>query len=155
MEEKKEMEIDELGQYDIYNDFLATLYECQEICQIAINHSLEEGGDFVKREHIRWLSDTIEITKITSGYFIRDSEYSADLINLCGYVCEDCADSCEQFFEDETMKVCAEVCRNCSSLCQDILGNNEEECCDEESEEEAEESSPKQPEPNPDRQDKK
>jgi hypothetical protein len=99
-------------------------------------HSLNEGGDFAKTEHIRWLLSCAEICQITANFVLINSEYAGDMLSTCAFICDDCAQSCETFFNDENMVRCAEVCRNCAQKCRDSI---EEEEIEEEEVEEMEE----------------
>jgi hypothetical protein len=103
------------------NELLATLAECRESCTIGLMHSLNEDGDFTAKDHIVWLLDCAEICNVTTNFLLRDSEYSGDIINICSYICEDCAESCESFFEDANMKNCGEICRKCADKCRDAV----------------------------------
>lgn len=109
------------------NDLLAHLEECEEMCLLSQMYSLRQGGDFAERSHMRWLMDCADICSITKKFYIRDSEYAGDLLNICAYVCDDCAESCEKFFEDEHMKNCAKVCRDCAEKCEEAIEVDEEE----------------------------
>lgn len=109
------------------NELLATLAQCHETCTKGLIHSLNEGGDFVRKDHIVWLLDCSEICKVSTNFLLRDSDYSGDILNLCSYICEDCAESCETFFDDAHMKNCAEICRKCSDKCRDAVDIEEVE----------------------------
>jgi hypothetical protein len=118
---------------------LATLEECRETTLASAMHSLERGGDHAKEEHIRWLLDTAEATTVAANFLVRDSEYAGDMLNLCSYICDDCATSCEDLPDDENMVHCAQVCRNCASACREaVIGEEVEEEIDEMEEEEDE-----------------
>lgn len=108
-------------------DLIAYLDECEEECLSGVNHSLEEGGDFVKKAHMVWLMDCADICDLAKRYVLRDSEYAGDILNLCSLICEDCAESCDTYFNDEHMVHCAEVCRNCAAACRDAIDLDDEE----------------------------
>jgi len=110
-------------------DLIANLDQCEEECLSGIRHSLEEGGDFVKKEHMVWMMDCADICDLAKRFVLRDSEYAGDILNLCSLICEDCAESCSNYFNDEHMVNCAKVCRNCAAVCRDAidLGDEEEE----------------------------
>ena len=108
-------------------DLLADLCQCQESCMSWAMYSLKEGGDFAKLEHVRWLLDCADICSLAKNFLIRDSEYAGDILSICSYICDDCAESCETFFEDKMMKDCAMVCRNCGESCRDAIEEEGEE----------------------------
>lgn len=107
-------------------DLIANLDQCHESCLAGIVHSLSEGGDYAKIDHIRWLMDCAEICQFSINFVIRHSEYGGDFLSTCAFICEDCAESCETFFEDEHMKNCAEICRNCAGACREAIEEDEE-----------------------------
>jgi len=119
------MDIEEENRGELFSqsarDLLATLEECRETCISGLMHSLDEGGDFAKKEHIRWMIDCSEICRLSVDFFIRDSEYAGDIISLCAFICDDCAESCEKFFNDSHMLACAEICRKCAESCRDMI----------------------------------
>lgn len=120
-------------------DLTANLDQCHESCLEGVVHSLNEGGDFAKLDHIRWLLDCADICQLSTNFVLRHSDYAGDLLSTCAFVCEDCAQSCETFFEDEHMKNCAEICRNCAEACRGAIEEEEVEDIEEDITEEKEE----------------
>jgi len=114
------------------NELLSRLLECEEMCEMSISYSLHQRGDFAKQDHIKWLQDCTDVCNLSKKYFIRDSEYVGDTLNLCSYICDDCAESCETFFEDQQMVDCGKICRECANACRSAI----EEQMDEDIEEE-------------------
>ena len=108
-------------------ELLASLEQCRETCQETIMHSLKEGGDYVKTDHIRILLDCAEICGFSVNFLLRDSDYAGNLIELCADICEQCAESCELFDGHEKMKECALVCQNCAKKCREAITYDEEE----------------------------
>lgn len=106
---------------------LANLEQCHENCLDGVMHSLDEGGDYMRKDHIRWLLDCAEICNVAENFVIRESEYAGDFLSICAFICDDCAEACETFFEDENMKNCALVCRNCANACRDSIEEEESE----------------------------
>lgn len=128
---------DEIESKEEVEGLLASLEQCRETTMDGLMHCLSEGGDFVKPEHIRWLLDCSEICTISANFLIRDSEYAGDILNICSYICDDCAESCEVYFNDEHMKHCAQACRNCAQACREgIMTEDEIEEAEESAEEE-------------------
>ncbi len=114
---------------------LANLAQCHESCLEGVMHSLDEGGDFAKKEHVLWLLDCAEICIVAENFVIRGSEYAGDLLSICAFICDDCAESCKTLFNDEHMKNCALVCRNCADICRSAIEEEEIEKSTEEDEE--------------------
>jgi hypothetical protein len=119
-------------------DLIAHLDECHETCLQGILHSLNEGGDFAKTDHIRWLLNCAEICKLATNFVTLNSEYAGDVLSICAFICDDCAESCETFFDDENMKNCALVCRDCAEVCRESIEEEEEEEESDEAEEQGE-----------------
>lgn len=109
-----------------YRDLLAALDECHESTLSGLMHCLDEGGDFVEKNHIRWLLDCAEITHTAGNFLIKDSEFAGNILDLCACVAEDCAESCRKFFDDRQMKNCAEVCQNCADSIRGMITEDEE-----------------------------
>ena len=130
------MDQDEMETKKEEMSLMANLDQCHESCLEGMIHSLDEGGDFAKTDHIRWLLDCAEICQIAGNFAIRQSEYAGDMLSTCAFICDDCAESCETFSNDEHMKNCAQICRNCAGVCRDTI---EEEETDEELEDYLEE----------------
>jgi hypothetical protein len=108
-------------------ELLASLEQCQETCTETVMHSLKEGGDYAKIEHIRILLDCSEICQVAVNFFLRDSDYAGNIIELCADICEECAQSCETFDGHEHMKNCAMVCRTCAEDCRGAIEYGEED----------------------------
>ncbi len=123
------------------NDMLASLAECHEMCIVAMLHSLDEGGYFAEKDHITMLMDCAEICHEASDFYLRDSSFAGDMLDLCASVCEDCSKHCAVFFEDQIMDQCSEVCDNCAKACRAMIIYEDEEEMEEEDEEDIEEGS--------------
>jgi len=121
------MDEEELNTEEETNGLLAHLEECQENCLFSIVHCLDQGGDFVKADHMKILMDCEKICGLAKNFFLRNSTYAGDILDLCSGICEDCAQSCKTFFEDKMMQDCALVCENCAKACQEIIEEAEPE----------------------------
>ncbi|MFA7253162.1 MAG: four-helix bundle copper-binding protein [Patescibacteria group bacterium] len=126
-EEEKDEIVEDIMQDESARDLIANLDQCYEECVSGITHCLDQGGDFVEKDHLRWLMDCADICKIAQNFFLRDSEYAGDMLSLCAFICDDCAESCEKFFNDQKMKDCAMACRNCADVCRNMIDLEEEE----------------------------
>lgn len=90
--------------------------ECQEM---LFTHCLEKGGEHLKPEHVKLMSDCIDVCNTAVKLMLKDSEYAPDLCAICADLCDDCADSCEEIGGKE-MTRCAETCRKCADLCRSM-----------------------------------
>lgn len=93
--------------------------ECHNICMQTITHCLRKGGKYVDPSHLHALMDCAEICR-TCCHFMSRSSRSEKILNICAQYCNNCAESCEQFGDDEQMKLCAQICRECAELCRDL-----------------------------------
>jgi hypothetical protein len=95
-------------------------WECRTECQRALfNHCLIKGGRHAEAEHVKLMTDCIQICQITADFITRDSELYDEICAACAEVCFACAESCESL-GDEDMDNCAEICRRCATACLDL-----------------------------------
>lgn len=103
------------------NELIAHLENCQQNCLNTVMHSIEKDGDLVRTDPMVILMDCEEVCRTAKNFFLRNSQYTGDLLDLCASICEDCAESCRTFFEDEVMNKCALSCDNCAKACRDLI----------------------------------
>lgn len=97
-----------------------TCRECSTVCLSALfGYCLEQGGEHTTRAHITRMRDCIEICDLAADFMLRGSEHQEMLCKLCARVCDDCAQSCDQF-SDKVMKQCAYMCRQCAKSCRSM-----------------------------------
>lgn len=94
----------------------ACAHECSAM---LFGHCLEAGGEHLNPEHVKLMSDCIDICNTAVKLMLRHSEYTPDICATCADLCDDCADSCEELSGEE-MKRCAEICRKCADLCRSM-----------------------------------
>ncbi|MBI3652710.1 MAG: four-helix bundle copper-binding protein [Acidobacteria bacterium] len=92
--------------------------ECHRICVETLVHSLQTGGRQAEARHLRLLLDCAEICQTSANFMLRGSELHRRICAVCAEVCEWCAQSCDQFGEDDMMRACAETCRHCAQSCR-------------------------------------
>lgn len=92
-------------------------WNCRHACQTTLfNHCLEVGGTHVAPEHVKLMTDCIQICQLAADAMVRQSPQYADICAACAKICEACAESCEALDTPE-MKHCAETCRQCADIC--------------------------------------
>lgn len=97
-------------------------WTCRHECQITLfDYCLEMGGKHIEPDHIRIMTDCIEICQITADAMVRHSPLRADLSQACMAVCEACAASCEAL-DSAAMGRCAEACYKCADICREMAG---------------------------------
>lgn len=93
---------------------------CHTVCTQTVNYCLEQGGKHAQAQHIGLLLDCVEICSTSADFMLRGSSFHAKTCGVCADVCERCAQSCDQFGDDEQMKACAQARRSCASSCQQM-----------------------------------
>jgi hypothetical protein len=105
------------------HDCINNCNECHNICLETLNYCLEKGGDHANAEHIRTLTDCAQICHTSEDFMLRGSDSHPKTCGVCAEVCRKCAESCDQFPDDEQMQQCAEVCRKCADSCQEMAAS--------------------------------
>lgn len=94
--------------------------ECLSECQETLyGYCLEMGGEHVEKEHVRLMTDCIQVCQTAADVMSRRSTFHAALCDACAEICDACAESCEQI-GDERMRRCAEICRRCAQSCREM-----------------------------------
>lgn len=97
--------------------------QCQRVCLETITYCRELGGAHAESGQFRLLFDCAEICQTAADFMLRNSDLHATVCSSCAEVCLHCAVACEQFGDDERMKVCAAACRRCAEHCQLMVLN--------------------------------
>ncbi len=92
--------------------------DCHRICVETAAHCLQMGGKHAEASHIRLLLDCADICQTSANFMLRGSDLHVRTCAVCAEVCDLCAQSCEQFGDDEQMRACVEVCRRCAESCR-------------------------------------
>ncbi len=107
-----------LYQNDNLKECIETCWECRAACQSTFySHCLEEGGEHVEAEHVRIMTDCIQICQAAADFMTRNSPMHHAICAACADICEACAKSCDALDSDH-MKRCAELCRECAASCR-------------------------------------
>ena len=96
--------------------------KCQDTCEKTLKYCLKQAGTHKEATHIKAMQDCIATCKLSKDFMARGSEQSSAVCNLCDQICKHCADSCDTFKDDKTMKACAEECRKCAKSCEHMKG---------------------------------
>lgn len=93
-------------------------WDCRNTCQETLyNHCLSMGGAHVAHDHVRLMSDCIEICQAAADFMVRGSALHAEVCRACAAICRACADSCAKV-GDAHMQACADRCRKCADSCE-------------------------------------
>jgi hypothetical protein len=92
--------------------------DCQRVCAETMQYCLTKGGRHVAPEHVRLMTDCIEICQTASNFMLRGSELHTATCRACAEVCNRCADDCASFNGDDVMARCADACRECAESCE-------------------------------------
>jgi len=105
----------------IAKDCLVKTDRVRKILEEIIEYSLAEGGPYSDHDVVGSILNTIEIANLHTKYLLRKSEFRGQSANLCAEICDDCADQCARFREDDIMIFASEVCRECAVNCRDFV----------------------------------
>lgn len=99
-------------------DCIETCWACRHSCQDTLfNHCLLEGGAHTEADHVRLMTDCIQMCQAAADAMVRNSPRHAVICAACADICEACALSCEAIPGDH-MKECARTCRECAEQCR-------------------------------------
>lgn len=92
--------------------------ECHDVCQqMVFQHCLQLGGKHAEPEHLKLMTDCIQICHTAADFMLRASPRHTLVCDVCAEICEACADDCERIGE---MEECVEVCRHCAECCREM-----------------------------------
>jgi len=95
-------------------------WTCRDTCQkVFFHHCLEEGGEHVEQDHVKMMTDCIDICQIAADFMVRGSDHHQQICATCAEICEDCAKSCERI-GGAKMQECADICRRCADKCREM-----------------------------------
>jgi len=101
-------------------DCITACWDCRALCQKTLyGHCLEMGGKHVEANHVRLMTDCIDICQTAADFMSRGSAVHAGVCAACAEVCYACAESCEEIGGRE-MDACAQLCRECAEMCDDM-----------------------------------
>lgn len=89
--------------------------ECAARCLEALAEGLDHGSAHTEAGHIQLLLDCAAFCQLSADFMARRSAFHQRVCGLCEDVCVRCAESCERFGEDVSMRVCTEYCRRCAT----------------------------------------
>ncbi len=93
-------------------------WSCRHACQQALyNWYLPSGNVKIDADHLKIMTDCIQISQIVADFMTRNSKYSDQLRAICAKIADDCDASCERH-EHAEMQHCAELCRKCAMYCR-------------------------------------
>lgn len=90
---------------------------CAKVCNETLAYCLEQGGDHVKAEHLKVMIDCVDVCTLAARLHERDSRLRVQAMEICASACKTCAETCEEFQDDEVMRLCAQACRECQQHC--------------------------------------
>ena len=91
--------------------------EAAQACEWCADACADEGGDMARC--IRLCRDVADLTTLHARFMARNSNYSAELAEVCAGACEECAEECDRH-DDEHCQVCADVLRECAETCRNM-----------------------------------
>jgi hypothetical protein len=94
--------------------------DCNNASTRTIAYCMTMGGKHAEAAHLKSLLDSAEACAASVHFMLRGSPLHHQMLALCAAACEQCAQSCEQFPDDEQMRFCAETCRRCAESCREM-----------------------------------
>lgn len=96
---------------------ITACWECRTHCQKMLYHyCLEQGGEHVNPDHVKLMTDCMEICQTAADFMVRGSSMIDSVCAACANVCYACAEACEAI-DDKEMDECAQLCRECAEMC--------------------------------------
>ena len=95
-----------------------------QICEQTLSYCLKQDGKHLKPQHLKALIDCAQICTVSADFMSRDSKIHSSICGACAEACQACAASCDQFGDDEAMKLCGDVCRQCEESCRHMAKMN-------------------------------
>lgn len=92
---------------------------CEQSCIQCMTLCLNEPDVKARKNCITSLTECANICKEASAFMSMDSKHAADLCNLCGTICDECAKECNMF-SDPHCKQCATDCQTCANECRSM-----------------------------------
>ena len=112
---------------DAMDTCIEACLQCHVVCTLTIQHCISQGGEHASIEHLGLLQDCAEICLTSAHFMLRGSPWHELTCATCAEVCRACAESCDQFGDDEAMQQCAETCRHCAEHCAEMAGGEDSE----------------------------
>lgn len=94
--------------------------ECHNICVETLEYCISMGGNHVQAAHLKSLMDCADTCTMSANLMLRNSTLHPQMCGVCATACERCAERCEQFSGNATMKECADICRRCAQSCKQM-----------------------------------
>lgn len=98
-------------------DCITSCEKCRAACIRAVTQSLELGGEYARREHIRLLLDCAEICQVSVNFLLRGSPSA-------GYFCSIGGRLCDRYVRNYKglggLDECVVACENAAVLCHKL-----------------------------------
>jgi hypothetical protein len=98
-------------------DAVTDCIDAYATCKETIAYSLEDGGELADARLIVTLLSCSDICRTTAEFIVTEADLASDSCQFCAVVCERCAARCDQWPEDEQMRLCAEAVRRVTATC--------------------------------------
>ncbi len=103
-------------------DCITHCWECRTECETTLyTHCLQMGGDHVAPEHVKLMTDCIQICQTAADFMTRQSAMHQETCAACAEICQACADSCREI-QSPAMQKCADLCQKCADSCREMSG---------------------------------
>jgi Domain of Unknown Function (DUF326) len=98
-------------------DCIDNCLEAAQACEWCADACAGEGEEMARC--LRLCRDVADLTTLHARFMARNSNYSAELAQVCAGACEECAEECDRH-EAEHCQVCADALRDCAETCREM-----------------------------------
>ena len=93
---------------------------CRNACLNAVTHALGMGGRYADDDLLGLLLDCAEVCRTTGDFIRRGSPRRSHTAAISADIAERCAEVCDEFTGDATMRACADACRRAADACRQL-----------------------------------
>lgn len=94
--------------------------DCYRICAETLTYCLESGWRHHHAELLKLLMDCMELCQASSNFMMRASDLHKHVCAACSAACDRCAESCEEFENDEILMMCGDACLRAAESCKEV-----------------------------------
>ncbi len=105
---------------DVIQQCVEDANECHLVCTETVTYALQVGAAHAELPVIRTLMDCADACHLSAALLLRRSEFAVRACGLTAEICDRCAESCDQFPDDQWMVECSETCRRCADSCREV-----------------------------------
>lgn len=110
--------------HEKFKNCIDACYDCAILCKHCEVSCLNEEDVKMLARCIKLDSDCAAMCNMTALMMAGGSEFVNEFLQLCAFICDDCASECEKHMHMEHCKKCAEACKRCADECRETIKIN-------------------------------